>query len=171
MDVQFAQDLHDVLGLLRGLSRSDVADVMQVLGELDIHPGQGRRIIEVWNKIDLLEPAQRENVRSKAAAADPPAVPLSAVTGEGVSDLLDAVERALMSDRPTVTVDLGVAQLAAAPWLYEHTEVLERADNPETGGAQLKVRIAEPRMAAFQDWAQREQVSVAASGSRADRPV
>ena len=165
----------DVILHVRDIASPETAqqaeDVMEVLGELDIHPGQGRWLIEVWNKIDQLEPAQRENVRSKAAAAEPPAVPVSAVTADGVSDLLEAVERALMSDRPTVTIDLGVAQLGAAPWLYENTEVLERADDPETGGAQLKVRIAEPRMAAFQDWVQREQVSVAASGTRADRPV
>ena len=29
------------------------ADVMRVLGELGIHAGEDRRIVEVWNKIDL----------------------------------------------------------------------------------------------------------------------
>ena len=162
----------DVILHVRDIASPETAqqadDVMQVLGELDIHAGQGRRIIEVWNKIDQLEPAQRETVRSKAISANPPAVPVSAVTGDGVNGLLDAIERALMSDRATVTIDLDAGQLGAAPWLYENTEVLARADDPETGAAQLKVRIAEPRMAAFQDWVQREQISVAASGNRAD---
>jgi GTP-binding protein HflX len=145
-------------------SAQQADDVMQVLGELGIHAGQGRRIVEVWNKIDQLEPAQREAVRSKAAAAEPPAVPVSAATGEGIPELLSMIERTLMSERPTVTVELGLEQLGAVPWLYENTEVLERGDDPQTGRARLKVRIAEPRMAAFQDWAQREQVSVAATG-------
>ena len=42
------------------------------------------------------------------------------------------------------------------------TDILQ--DDPETGRARIKVRIAEPRMAAFQGWAQREQVSVAVAG-------
>ena len=157
----------DVILHVRDIASPETAqqaeDVMQVLGELGIHAGRDRRMIEVWNKIDLLAPGQRESIRSKAAAAEPPAVPLSAVTGEGTPELLGMIERALMSDRPTVTVEFDVEKLGAASWLYENTEVLERCDDPETGAARLKVRIADQRMAAFQDWAQRERVSVAAS--------
>jgi len=138
------------------------ADVIGVLGELGIHPGEDRRIIEVWNKIDRLEAAQRDTLRSRAASADPPAVLVSAVTGEGTDDLLAAIERKLMGDRPTVTVELGAEQLSAAPWLYENTEVLDRTDDPESGQARLRIRIPESRMAPFQAWAQRQGVSVAA---------
>jgi GTP-binding protein HflX len=161
----------DLILHVRDIASAETAqqahDVMQVLGELGIHAGQGRRIVEVWNKIDQLEPAQREAVRGRAAAAEPRAVPVSAVTGEGLPELLAAIEAALMSERPTLTVELGLDQLGAAPWLYENTEVLERGDDPQTGGSRLKVRIAEQRMAAFQDWAQREGVSVAASAGTA----
>jgi GTP-binding protein HflX len=145
-------------------SAQQADDVMRVLAELGIHAGQGRRILELWNKIDRLEPAQREAMRSRAAGAEPPAVAVSAATGEGVPKLLETIERMLMGERPTVAVDLDLDQLGAAPWLYENTEVLERQDNPQTGGARLKVRIAEQRMAAFQDWAQREHVSVEVAG-------
>ena len=79
---------------------------------------------------------------------------VSAVTGEGVPELLATIERTLSGARPTVTVELGADQLGAAPWLYENTEVLERSDDPETGRARLKVRDrreaprAVPRMGA-----------------------
>ena len=137
------------------------ADVMQVLGELGIHAGQDRRIVEVWNKIDLAESAQREVLRHKAAQAEPPAVLASAVSGEGLADLLTLIEKRLVGHRPTVTVELAVNQLGAAPWLYENTEVLERSDDSE-GGARLKVRIAENRMAPFRTWVQREHIRIAA---------
>ena len=143
-------------------TQQQAEDVKKVLGELGIHPGEGRRIVEVWNKIDRVEPAQREALKAKAAAAEPPAVLVSAVTGEGVPDLLAAIERTLMGERPTVTVELGSDQLGAAPWLYENTEVLERSDDPETGKARLRVRVPEKRLAPFHAWAQREHVSVAA---------
>lgn len=146
------------------------ADVMRVLGELGIHAGEDRRIIEVWNKTDLLKPSQREALKAKAAAAEPPAALVSAVSGEGMDALLSLIERTLMGDRPTVLVELGSDQLGAASWLYENTEVLERNDDPETGQARLRVRIAESRMAPFQSWAHREGVNVVApERTRPDR--
>jgi GTP-binding protein HflX len=137
-------------------------DVMKVLGELGIHAGQDRRIIEVWNKVDLLEPAQREVLRSKLGTAEPPAVLVSAATGEGVPALLEAMEAKLMGGRPTIIVDLGPDQLGAATWLYENTEVMARSDDPESGRARLTVRVAEQRMTPFQSWAEREHVDLAA---------
>ncbi len=142
------------------------ADVMQVLAGLGVNPGDERRIVEVWNKIDRLAPAQREALATRAAAAEPPAVLVSATSGEGVGALLAAIEAALAGARPTVTVELGVDQLGAAPWLYRNTEVLERSDDPETGRARLKVRVAEKRLAPFREWARREHVAVAASEMR-----
>jgi GTP-binding protein HflX len=147
-------------------TQQQAADVMAVLGELGVHPGEERRILEVWNKIDRVVPEQREALRQRAASAEPPAAIVSAVSGEGVPALLDAIEKALTGTRPTVTVELGADQLGAAPWLYRNTEVLERNDDPETGRARLKVRVAEKRLAPFREWAQREHIAVAASEAR-----
>ena len=144
-------------------TQQQAEDVKKVLGELGIHAGEGRKIIEVWNKIDRVEPAQREVLRTKAAAAELPAVIVSAVSGEGIPDLLARMERTLLGTRPTVTVELQSDQLGSVPWLYENTEVLERSDDPETGRAKLRVRVAEKRLAPFHAWAQRQHVSVAAS--------
>jgi GTP-binding protein HflX len=137
-------------------------DVLKILAELGVHSGDERPIIELWNKIDLVTPSQRDALRSRAAQAEPPALVVSAVTGEGLPQLLVRIERTLSGDRPTITVELGAEQLSAAPWLYRNTEVLERNDDPETGRARLKVRIAEKRLAPFREWAQRERVSIAA---------
>jgi GTPase len=160
----------DVILHVRDIASAETAqqaaDVMRVLGELGIHAGEDRRIIEVWNKIDLLKTSQRETLRAKAVTAEPPAVLVSARSGEGMEDLLALIEQRLMGDRPTIIVELGLEQLGATPWLYENTEVLERTDDPETGQARLKVRIAESRMAPFQNWAQREGVTIASSQRR-----
>jgi GTP-binding protein HflX len=157
----------DVILHVRDIASAESAqqadDVMKVLAELGIHPGEGQPIIEVWNKVDRLAPSQREALKARARSATPPAVLVSAATGEGVPDLLQTVERALMSGRPTVTVELQLDQLGAAPWLYANTEVLERNDDPETGRARLKVRLAEKRLAPFRAWAERERVAVAAA--------
>ncbi len=147
-------------------SQQQAADVVAVLDELGIHAGDGRRIVEVWNKIDRVDASQRDALRHRAASAEPPAVLVSAVSGEGVPALLATIETALAGGRPTVTVDLGPDQLGAAPWLYRNTEVLERNDDPETGHARLKVRVAEKHLAPFREWAQREHIAVAANEAR-----
>jgi GTP-binding protein HflX len=142
-------------------SAQQAADVMQVLAELGVEAREeDRPILEVWNKIDQLSPEQREALKMKATAAEPLAVSVSAVTGEGVTELLIRIEQTLATGRPIVTVELDGEQLAAAPWLYENTEVLERRDDPNTGRARLKVRIAEKRLSPFWEWAQREHVAV-----------
>jgi GTP-binding protein HflX len=157
----------DVILHVRDIASPETAqqaeDVMQVLGELGIHPGDERKTIEVWNKTDCLKPSQRQALKGRAATLTPPAVLVSAATGDGMPALLAAIEEALMGARPTVTVELGVEQLGAAPWLYENTEVLERSDDPETGGARLTVRVAEKRLAPFRKWAERARVAVAAA--------
>ena len=144
-------------------TQQQAADVMKVLGELGVNPGEDRRIVEVWNKIDRLEPSQREALRQRSAGTEPPAVLVSAVSGEGLPELLQAIERAMTGGRPTVTVELGAEQLGAAPWLYRNTEVLARSDDPETGRARLTVRVAEKRLAPLREWAQREHVAIAAA--------
>jgi GTP-binding protein HflX len=157
----------DIILHVRDIASPETApqaeDVKEVLRELGVDAGDGRAIVEVWNKIDLVDASQREVLAAKAATAAPPATMVSAVTGEGVADLLAMVEKELMGARPTVTVDLETDQLGAAPWLYENTEVLERVDDPDTGRARLLVRIAGRRLAPFREWARRERVAIDAS--------
>src|SRR5207342_641527 len=45
-------------------SPQQAQDVMRVLAELGIHAGKDRRILEVWNKIDQVDGAQRDALRS-----------------------------------------------------------------------------------------------------------
>jgi GTPase len=134
------------------------ADVEKVLRELGIDIDRGAALVEVWNKIDLLDPESRRALASRADAAERPSVPVSLVTGEGIDMLLAMLEAELMGSRPTVTVELGVDQLAEAGWLYDHTEVLERTDDPATGGARLMVRLPEKQVDAFRRWAQQAGV-------------
>src|ERR1700748_912707 len=85
-------------------------DVEGVLRQLGIDPDAdgGRRIIEVWNKIDRFDPEERDNLRNIAARrpAERPCFLVSAVSGEGIDALLAAIE-----DRPPaqrMTLDLSI---------------------------------------------------------------
>jgi GTP-binding protein HflX len=124
------------------------ADVEQVLSGLGIEmatgddgvlPSTGRTILEVLNKIDLMEADQRQSLLDQAKR-DPRLVPISAVTGEGCDALLAEIERQLAANRLVVTYHLGHDQGGAVSWLYQHGEVLERADSDES--AELTVRLS-----------------------------
>jgi GTPase len=80
------------------------SQVEKVLGELETLT---KPRIEVLNKIDLLDEAERRGVRARAAARGEAAV--SAVTGEGLDALLAAIDAALHSD-PVVEAELRVPQ-------------------------------------------------------------
>ena len=93
------------------------AQVEKVLGELE---SLSKPRIEVLNKIDLLPEVERAALLSRTQSgpkgksapgtgAGTAPVALSALTGEGVDDLLAAIDAALQSD-PVIEADLRVPQ-------------------------------------------------------------
>ena len=112
------------------------ADVLKVLAELGVP--EDRPMIEILNKIDLLPDEAREalldgNRRGKAAAA------VSALSGEGVGELLARFEADMTHDNIEMRLTLDANDGAGLAWVYRHAEVVERR---ETGGnIVLKLRI------------------------------
>ncbi|RVU14553.1 GTPase HflX [Methylobacterium oryzihabitans] len=145
----------DILLHVRDISHEDTEaqgqDVAEVLGELGIEAEAGR-VIEVWNKADLLDGAERERLLnlSRASgtgrnAAGP--VLISALTGEGIDRLLARIEARIAETRASFAVVLDPAEGAGLHWLYENAEVLDRREDA-SGAQHLVVRVApekEPR--------------------------
>nr|WP_237151909.1 GTPase HflX [Oryzibacter oryziterrae] len=126
----------------------DVADVLKQLG---LDPDDRVRVIEVWNKIDAVEDGRRETLLAQAATTGPDGQErhvVSALTGEGLPALLEAIEGRLLGDRPVHRLTLDPSDGAALAWLYGHGEVLERDDRGEDG-LKLAVRVAEKFQDAF----------------------
>ena len=67
--------------------------VERVLGELDV---EGKPVIEVWNKVDLLSAEERQRLQGPHAGKNRVAV--SALTHEGLERLLTAIDEALIAD-------------------------------------------------------------------------
>ncbi len=139
-------------------TEAQAADVRGVLADLGVPPDDPR-IMEVWNKIDLLPAALRQALAGRGAIAAGRAIATSAATGEGLDHLLAAVETRLSAGRPVMTVQFAPAQLGQAAWLYENTEVLGRTDDPETGAARITARVPAARLSAFRAWARRAGVA------------
>ena len=81
----------DLIIHLRDISDPDTAaqaeDVERILADLGVEVSAKGHIVEAWNKIDLLDDANRDRLLADARRDDAePPIAVSAVTGEGISD-------------------------------------------------------------------------------------
>lgn len=130
--------------------KQDVLKVLTQLSELtgtDLPP-----MIEVWNKVDLVAPAVRDGLELERQRMSDHviAVPVSAVTGEGIDDLLGEIENLLDRNRARFLAQLTNKDGALRAWLHANTQVEdERFD--DTGHFELQVNFSKDefgRMAA-----------------------
>ena len=81
-------------------------------------------------------------------AIAPAVIAVSALTGEGIPDLVELIEQRLTGGRRTYTVTLAGAALGDLHRLYEFGEVLDRTDTAE-GATVISVRVPVERDAPF----------------------
>jgi len=123
-------------------SEAQREDVEQVLAELGIDAQRPGRIVEIWNKIDLLDAEQMmtlTNAARRPQGTRP--VVISALTGEGIDDLLTRLEARLSAERVTLDIVLDASDGQGRNWLYEHTEVQNRS---ETADGDLFLTVGVP---------------------------
>ncbi len=139
----------DLVLHLRDISDPDTLaqaeDVERILADLGIDAEDGERVIEVWNKIDLLDEDGRAHMDEIAGRhPDRPPIAISAATGEGIDALVALIETRLSGAPKVVTVSLGPDQLRLTDWLYRSGSVLERRDRDD-GGIDLTLRTTAAR--------------------------
>ena len=128
----------DVILHVRDVSHMDTeaqsADVTAILRDLGLNPDDHSRIIEVWNKADLLSEAERERLLAIAEHRPDEGRPVvvSALTGEGIDRLKAAIEQRLSGERPVFVVELDPADGAALHWLYKEAEILDRRSGEDS---------------------------------------
>lgn len=125
-------------------------DVETVLKQIEVPEGRTRRVLEVWNKIDLLDGEARDAILGQAerAAKDGEAVAVSAWTGEGIETLREAIA-GLIDDDPETELTLAATDGEALAWLYEHGRVTRR-DTDGEGRTHLAVRLAPQALGRFE---------------------
>lgn len=109
------------------------ADVLKVLEDLGLPPD--RPMLEVLNKIDLLEPSQRAGLLRRRGET----LAVSALTGEGVPQLLTGFEAAVTRGNITLSLKLDASDGGALAFAYRHAQVLDRRDR--AGKINLSLRI------------------------------
>jgi GTPase len=128
-------------------SDAQAADVEQVLNEIGARGETGAPMIEVWNKIDLLDDEARAFTLGEAARRDDVAV-ISALNGEGIDRF-----QALVSGRLTVAhrlrqISVDPANGAAQAWLHAHGEVVGEA--LDAGQMVIDIRLSDADFARYQ---------------------
>jgi GTP-binding protein HflX len=128
----------------REAQREDVEDVLASLGMAE--EGAPPRI-EAWNKVDLLLDEERERLYEEAKRRED-VVPISAVTGEGLDELKDAMAERLRTDEQVHRIRLPATAGGKIAWLHSRGEVLDqKLDHDEL---ELSVRLSPDNWARFQ---------------------
>ncbi len=125
-------------------------DVEAVLEELGVEVVENdTRILEVWNKIDLVDAERRAVLESLATHGENPPVLISAATGEGLEHLKARIERVISAGHVLHAFRLDASDGALINWLYEHGQVRERHDYQD-GTIGLEVRLADAAARRFE---------------------
>jgi GTP-binding protein HflX len=142
-DVMQAEVILHVRDMAHEDAEAQGEDVAAILGELGVNADDRRRVIEVWNKADLLPEHRREELANRAGAKPEEVRPLivSAVTGEGLESLKDAIAARLTADRETWRVRVPAEDGEGLSALYNLGEVVERAVG-DTGETLATIRVS-----------------------------
>ena len=110
----------DLICHVRDISHPDSAeqsgDVLAILAQLGVP--DDAKMIEVWNKLDCLEPDAQDATRVQAERQDDVHT-ISALTGEGVDDLLATISRLMEDEKSDADVVLAFSEARKRAWLYE----------------------------------------------------
>ncbi|ANT51907.1 GTPase HflX [Mesorhizobium amorphae] len=134
----------DLVIHLRDISDPDTAaqaeDVERILADLGVDAGDTKRVIEVWNKIDLLDEGNRARLLADGNdGRKAPPIAISAVTGEGLDALKALIETRMAGELEALTVTIEPAQFGLVDWLYRNGDVVSRTDN-EDGSATISLK-------------------------------
>ncbi|MDE1914499.1 MAG: GTPase HflX [Sphingomonadales bacterium] len=125
--------------------KEHVLAILTDLGVIDESGVPTVPIVEVWNKWDLL-PADDvvdllRAARQQGEDENQLIVPLSALTGEGCDDLVEAAGRMLTGDAREHVIALDAADGQRIAWLHAHGDVLEDVEAGDEAHPQRRLRV------------------------------
>ncbi|AZV78195.1 GTPase HflX [Parasedimentitalea marina] len=149
----FRATLEEVLGAdlivhVRDISHDDThnqaADVKNILTSLGVD--ENRAQIEVWNKLDQLPEDEAEARRQRALNEDDIHA-ISALSGEGLPELMRDIGVILQGVRLNETLTLGFSQGKQRAWLF--SEDLVQGETQTEDGFEIKVMWTERQKSQF----------------------
>ncbi len=139
----------DVILHVRDISHPEAdvqaTDVTEILTDLGV--SEDVPMLEVWNKVDRLDPETRTTLMNQAARADDVLL-VSAVTGEGTAYLVAAITAVLSEKHRAETLRLSLSDGAKRAWLYAQG-VVQQETVDDTGWS-IEVRWSAKQKAQFE---------------------
>lgn len=99
-------------------TEQQAADVMDILADLGVSDRARETMIEVWNKVDQLDEDHGSAVRV-IAGRSAKIFATSAITGEGMATLLEAVDAAVAEPAHAEPMQLGFQDGRKRAWLFQ----------------------------------------------------
>ena len=122
--------------------RADVVAVLDgMVADGTMEESWPARTLEVLNKADLLGGIANVPVRPGMVAA-------SAITGEGLAALREAIDERIAAGMEVADYAIPPTDGARLAWLYQHGEVIDRAD--DEAAIRVKVRLLSADRARFE---------------------
>lgn len=126
--------------------RADVLSVLDQLGVLEASENSKRAMMEAWNKIDLMDAETLGFTQRQADVQGSRIIPVSAVTGAGIKDLLAQIETEIASTRAEESFHVPVEDGEGRAWLFAHATVLDE-DVQEDGSTLMRVALTPRNLA------------------------
>ncbi len=126
-------------------SENQAQDVQEILTSLGVD--EDTPMIEVWNKLDLMVGEEGDALRATAARQED-ILAISAISGEGLDNLIEAVSVKLVGERKTEVLSLPFSAGKQRAWLFK--ENLVEAEEQDETGFQITVRWTARQSATFQ---------------------
>jgi GTP-binding protein HflX len=137
----------DIIVHVRDIAHHDSAeqkkDVLAVLKNLGIEAKTQDDMIEVLNKVDMLDPAHLQETNDLVTGRDD-IIAISAVTGHGVDHLLEVIDKKLAKENQKKSIAIPCENGQAIAWIHAHAEVLEQ--NQHDGVINFKLSITDANL-------------------------
>jgi len=140
-EVQSADIILHVRDIAHPDTEAQKADVQAILTDLGIDPERDPRVVEVSNKIDLLDGAELDAVLARAGRSGN-ACAVSAATGDRLDTLFRILDDRMTAGRELVELDVEHGDGATLAWLYAHGEVVGRRDDDSHAHLQVAIEPA-----------------------------
>ena len=111
-------------------SDAQAADVQSVLASLGLDEPNSPPRLEVWNKIDRMEAGERAEMLGEAARRE--AVPVSALTGEGVEALRETIAARLHEGSAMHHLKLSSGDGIRIAWLHARGDIIDQRNEGDT---------------------------------------
>lgn len=120
-------------------AHQQAVDVEETLKKLKVDPNDPEGVIQVWNKIDQLE--DKRVLSTDLAQQSIATLAVSAVTEEGLSDLLKVIDRLLAKDHLHKNIKIKSCNGKLINWLHRHSDIKNEVYH-EDGMANFDITIS-----------------------------